>query len=166
MSTSRDEYGLDFLDDDAKRLVKEMLEAVVDHPDIYTNGFAIQRQRDSSVEYFLGNHGRPGPFGNRQRLPTDAGDALVFHGIAGAKVNPQWPDSFRSFTEAALAWQRTFGGLGRDEVRKRIGRVLRRQVGGELREYRVAVVAPEIGVRVDRVREQTHASWGSVSSST
>lgn len=160
MSTPLDEYALDFLDDDARRLVKDMLKAVVEHSDIYSNGFSVQRQRDGSFEYFLGKHGRPGPFTNSRRLPHNITDALVFHGIAGPKVNPQWPESFRSFTDAALDWQRRYGGPDADEVRKRIGRILRRQVGDRPREYRIEEVATEVGVSVDRVRKQTHVLLG------
>jgi hypothetical protein len=36
-----DENALDFLDDDSRRLVKEMLKAIVEHPEIYDNGFTV-----------------------------------------------------------------------------------------------------------------------------
>jgi len=45
-------------------------------------------------------------------------------------------------------------------VRRQIGRILRRQVGGRLREYRIEEVATEIGVRANWVREQTHVLLG------
>ena len=89
MSTPLDEHALDFLDGDARRLVRAMLKAVVEHPDIYTNGFSVTRRGDGSFEYLLGGHGRPGPFANPQRLNSNITDTLVFHGIAGPKVNPQ-----------------------------------------------------------------------------
>ncbi len=156
MGTPLDEYALDFLDDDARRLVKEMLKAVVEHSDIYSNGFSVQRQKDGSFQYYLGNNGRPGPFTNNQRLPINITDKLVFHGIAGARVNPQWPDDRRSFTEAALAWQRTFGGLNPDEVRREIGQILyRRHDERAPTYYRSEDIAHEIGVDPARVRRET-----------
>lgn len=156
MSTPLDEDALDFLDGDAKRLVKAMLKAVVEHPDIYSNGFSVTRRGDSRFEYFLGGHGQPGPFANPQHLNSNITDTLVFHGIAGAKVNPQWPDSFRSFTEAAMEWHRTFGGLSPDEVRSKIGQILyRRHDERGPTYYRPEEVAREIGVEPTRVRRET-----------
>lgn len=157
MDKPLDEYALDFIvDDDTKRLVKDMLKAVVDHPDIYSNGFEVKNLGNGSFEYFLGGQGRPGPFLNSRRLPHNITDALVHYGIAGPKINPQWPDSFRSFTEEALEWQRRFGGPEPDEVRRRIGRLLERQLGGQGREYRIEEVAQEIGVSEERVRKEIH----------
>lgn len=158
MSTPLPEHALDFLDDDARRLVKEMLKAVVDHPTIYANGFSVDPTRAGDFEYFLGMRaGGPGPFRNRQRIPANITDELVFHGIAGPKVNPQWPASFRSFTEAALDWQRRYGGPDPDEVHRRIGRFLRGQGGRyqHTKMYEAAEVAGTIGVPEEKVREQT-----------
>ena len=157
MSTPLDEHALDFLDDDAKRLVKEMLKAVVEHPDSYSNGFSVEPKRDGSFEYFLGGYGRPGPFINNRRLPIDIPGALVHHGIAGDKIDPQWSNNFLSFTDAALNWHRRYGGPDPDEVRRRIGRFIRSQGGRHQHStmYEAATVAAEIGVAEQQVREQT-----------
>lgn len=129
MNTSLSEDALDFLDDDAKRLVKEMLRAVVEHPDLYPNGFSVTRsKRGEGYEYFLATSGGPGPFRNHQRLATNITDQLVFHRIAEGKRNPQWPDTFRSFTDAALDWQRTYGGVIPDDIRKKLGQAIKQLV--------------------------------------
>ena len=120
------------LDDNAKRLVKEMLEAVVVHPDIYQNGFQVTRSNvdDGSFTYVLATYGGPGRFRNGQRLATDITEQLRFHHIAGAKRNPQWIDPFHSFTDAALEWYRTYGRTSPDDIRKAIGQLLRQETRG------------------------------------
>ncbi len=107
MITPLDSDALDLLNDDARRLVKEMLKAVVDHPTIYSNVFRVHRERDGSFGYFLGGHGQAGPFTNNQRLPINIVDTLLFHDIAAHRVNSHWPKDFHRFTDAALEWQVT-----------------------------------------------------------
>lgn len=157
MTEPLDEDALDFLNPEEQRLVKEMLQAIVEHPEIYNNGFSVSRSRDDTYyEYHLGNNQRPGPFRNRQRLPTNITDALVYHGLAGRKINPHWTDETKSFTEPILEWHRRYGGPNPDEVRKKIGRWLQRQVGGPYREFEVDAVAEDIGISPDRVRTEIH----------
>lgn len=151
-----DEFALDFLEPEEQRLVKEMLQAVVDHPDIYSNGFSVSRRTDGLYEYHLGSNQRPGPFRNPQTLPTDIRGTLIYHKIAGRKIDRQWPDDFLSFTDDALAWCREYGGPSPDEVRKKLGRWLRKQIGGSYKEFVVDAVSNEIGISPDRVHGEIH----------
>ena len=157
IDTPLDEHALDFFDDDAKRLVKEMLQAVTEHPNIYSNGFRVARSKTGdSFEYFLSNHGAPGPFRNNQRLQTNIIDTLVFHRIAGPRINPNWPQEFRSFTDAALGWYRTYGRISPDDIRKAIGQLLRQQTRGSqgrFVRFDAEAVAEAIGTTPELVSE-------------
>lgn len=148
------EFALDFLNDDEGRLVKAMLKAVVEHGDIYDNGFSVSREGDHFV-YHLANGNRPGPFQNRQKLPINITDRLIHHKIAGRKINPQWPESFRSFTPAALEWHRQYGGPGSDEVRKKIGQYLRTHWRpGEYQMIVPSTIAEATGLSFEAIREE------------
>jgi hypothetical protein len=151
-----DEYSLDFLDPEAKRLVKEMLAAVVDYPDIHPNGFSVRPAPGGGFRYFLGMHGgRPSPIQNPRDLSTNIVNLLIFHRIAGPKIDPQWPNHFHSFTEEALDWQRKYGGPNPDEIRRFIGRTIRRQPRGTFAFFDAKAVATEFKVPEEQVREQT-----------
>lgn len=151
-----DEYALDFLDPEAKRLVKEMLAAIVNYPDVHPNGFAVQRIRSGGYHYSLARHGGgPSPFQDPQVLPTNIVEVLILHGIARPKIDPQWPERFRSFTEDALDWQRKYGGPSPDEIRRFIGRTIRRQPKGSTAFFDAKAVATEFNVAEEQVQEQT-----------
>lgn len=156
MSAPLAEHALDFLDADERRLVKEMLRAVVEHPDIYDNGFSVSETRSGDYEYHLANGNRVGPFTNRQRLKTDCSGKLVHYGFAGAKLNPQWPANFHSFSEQALEWHRRYGGPDPDEIRKRIGRYLREQetAQGYIPPVHAQAVAAALGLPEAQASQQ------------
>lgn len=157
MDAPLDEHAFDFLEPAARRLVKDMLAAVVEHPDIHTNGFTVTRLRDGSgFDYFLGlRGGKPSPFQNHQRLPDNVAGPLLYHRIIQGKRDPQMPDGWYSFTDAAMDWHRRFGGPDPDEIRKRIGRFIRHSSPLSPIMFRVPEVAAEIGVVEERVAEQT-----------
>jgi hypothetical protein len=154
-----DEYTLDFLDEvhpDAKPLVKRMLAAVADYPNVHHNGFSVSRTQDG-YDYFVamgGTGGGTSPFRQHQVHPFDVVDLLIHHRIAQAKINPQWPNDFRSFTDRAIEWHHTYGGPDDDEVNKRIGRILYQYVGAVPPSYRIEEVAQKIGVPPERVNRQ------------
>lgn len=156
MSAPLDEYVFDPFDDDEQRVVNEMLKAVVEHPDIYDNGFYVSAQRDGSFKYHLANGNRPGPFAAGRVLWTNVTDRLVHHGIAGPRINPQWRDDFRSFTDAALEWHRRDAGPGPDEVRRKLGRYLLKQYrsGGYIPDTSAEAMAAAIGLTASQVEEQ------------
>ncbi len=157
-TTPLDEHALDFLDPEARRVIKEALKAVVEYPDIYDNGFHLRPDREGGgFAFFLANHGSSGPFTNYQGLPVNVMGALEFNGIAGPKVNPQWQKHFRSFTDAALEWHRTYGGIAPDEIRKGIGRTLKRQLGaaqGRFVEFDAEALATTVSTTPERINEQ------------
>lgn len=154
------EFALDFLNDNERRLVTSMLRAVVEHSDIYDNGFSVSPEGDHFV-YHLASGNRPGPFQNRQKLPTDLTGRLIHHKIAGRKINPQWPESFHSFTPAALEWHRQYGGPGPDEVRKKIGQYLRAHYRpGEYQMIVPTTLAEASGHSLEAIREELHVLIG------
>jgi hypothetical protein len=151
-----DEYALDFLDPQAKRLVKEMLAAIVNYPDVHPNGFSVQRTRSGGYHYSLARRGGgPSPFQDPQVLPTNIVEVLILHGVARPKIDPQWPERFRSFTEDALDWQRKYGGPSPDDIRKLIGRTLRRQPRGATTFFDTQAVATEFNIAEEQIQEQT-----------
>jgi hypothetical protein len=157
-TTPLDEHAWHFLDPESARVVREALKAVIEHPDTYDNGFFIEREkRGAGFIFFLANGNRVGPFINNQGIPVDVTNPLIHHGIAGPKVNPQWPDRFRSFTEDALEWQRTYGAFTPDEIRTRLGRTLKRQLDstqGRFIEFNPEALATTIGTSPERISEQ------------
>ncbi len=98
MSNPLDEHALDFLDADVKRVIKDMLKAVVEHANVYNNGFKIERLRNAGFRNFLGTTGHAGPFINNQVLPVDVGGLLVHYGFAGERRmgRIRWPAVDRS----------------------------------------------------------------------
>ncbi|MDQ3695353.1 MAG: toll/interleukin-1 receptor domain-containing protein [Chloroflexota bacterium] len=160
MVEALDKYALDVLDREpgAKALIKEMLAAYVEHPDIHVNSFQVKNERGAGFSYFLGLHGggRPSPFINNRRLANNIVPLLLFHGIAERSRVPNQPDGWYGFTDDVLSWHNQHGGPEPDEVRKRIGRWLQKQVGGPNREFRVDEVAQEVGISPERVRHETN----------
>jgi hypothetical protein len=160
-----DEYALDFLDEihpEAKRVIKQMLAAAVDYPNVHVNALSITPTRDGGFDYFLGMQGGgTSPLQNHQRLPVYLREPLIHHGILGPKTNPQWTNSVSSFTDSAFEWHRTFGGPDDDEVRRRIGRVLYRHIGVVPPPYVFDEVAQSIGIPSPRVERETHVLMGS-----
>lgn len=68
-------------DPGAREVLRQMLAAIVDHPEIHRNLFKYQRMVDGSFEYFVGMH-RSGPswFPRGTRLPINIVDRLVIEG--------------------------------------------------------------------------------------
>jgi hypothetical protein len=158
-----DEYALDFLDPDSRRLVNEMLSAVVEHPNVHTNGVNIRRSKSKSggFEYFLSAQGdsMATPFRQGQFLLNNIIPLLLHHGFLGEDVGEDhrgWP-----FTDAAFQWYRMFGGPNADQVRKRIGRFLAPHIGNRVPPmYSAEEVAAAINVPLERVRRETHILLG------
>jgi hypothetical protein len=153
-----DKDALDFLDSnpDAKQMVKEMLAAVVDHPDIHMNSFRTQNVGSGNFDYFLGlrSSSRGGsPFLNHRQLKGNIVPQLIHHHIAGRTREPNQGDGWYGFTDAALEWHRVYGGAGADEVRKKIGRLLQTQIH-QYREFDPQQIARQIGVSAERVRDE------------
>lgn len=130
-----DEYILDDrLNADEARLVKEMLNAVVQYSDAFNNSFTVERTShfahiQGHEYYLLPKGGATSPFRNKQVLPTDCSQILFDLKFVETTLGHNRPGSWFSFTEAALEWHQRYGGLGADEIRKRIGRILYRDVG-------------------------------------
>jgi hypothetical protein len=162
--TPLDEYALDFLDEihpDAKRLIKQMLAAAVEYPNVHSNALSITRTREGDYDYFLGRHGgRTSPLQNHQRMPVYLRDTLVHHGILGPKINPQWTDSVSSFTKKALEWHRAYGGPNPDAIRRLVGRVVRRDSANPDAWFDAAAVAIEFNVPEANIREQARILVG------
>ena len=155
-----DDRGLDFiLDPTARAMVRHMLAAVVEHPDIHRNLFKYQRQRDGTYEYFLGKHGGgPAAFDQHTRLPTNVVDALLLRGWAEANREPGFGGGWYRFTDKALEWYRATSGPTDDEVRSDLGRYfqrLARPLPGGPPPFDAAAIARELGYEESRVLEQT-----------
>ncbi len=156
-----DDQGLDFIrDPEARAVVRDMLAAVVDHPDIHRNLFRYQRQTDGTWEYFVGQH-RSGPAAFTQyiRLPINVVDLLVTRGWAEANRDPQFGAGWYSFTEKAVDWYRRNSGPSDDQVRTAIGRYflrLEEREPNEPHRFDADAISQELGIDESRVTAQTH----------
>lgn len=157
-----DEYILeDNLKSDEMRLVKAMLNAVVNYPDAINNSFTVKgvslRAPIQGYSYFLSAKGSAlSPFRNNQILPEDITLVLLNLKLVEPERGHNKSGSWFCFTEAALEWHRQFGGLSADEIRKRIGRILYKDAGWTtVNDYRVDDVANEIGTTPERVTFHT-----------
>jgi hypothetical protein len=156
---SMDEYILeDHLKPDEVRLVKEMLNAVVNHSDAFNNSFTVERTglhaHIRGYQYYLSpKGGATSPFRNKQVLPEDFSLVLFDLKFVETERGHNKSGSWFSFTNAALEWHRQYGGPDANEIRKRIGRILYREAGGgRPKNYQSDDIAQEIGSTRERVK--------------
>lgn len=103
---------LDVLDEDAQRLTREMLNAVVNFSHIHVDRFTIHRRsRGENFVYFLGLQvaNAPTPFKNNQMLSHNMVSQLQYIGFVVPSRHPQAPNGWYDFTEKALEWFRLYG---------------------------------------------------------
>ena len=161
-----DEYILeDHLKPDEARLVKEMLNAVVNYPDAINNRFTVKRVSlrapIQGYSYFLSANGSAlSPFRNNQILPEDISLVLLNLKLIEPERGHNKSGSWFSFTEAALEWHHQFGDPSADEIQKRIGRYLHHYVGIVPPFFVVDEIATEIKVPTLRVLRETRMLKG------
>ena len=139
---------LSFLDPQQQALVRQMLSAVVDHPDKHLNRVMIRPHPDGSFEYFVGQRGGTSAFPQYQRLPVNIITPLIGHGWMEAIRDPTMSGSYR-FTEHALEWHHANSGPSEDEIRRRIGGYLYGQFKrhpGEPQPFDVRAIAEQLDV--------------------
>jgi len=157
-----DEFILeDNLKPDEQRLVKELLNALVNHPDAFNNSFTVERTGHlapvQGYQYYLSPRGSvTSPFQNNEVLSRDISLLLLHLKFVEPERGHNKPGSWFCFTEAALEWHKQYGGLSADEIRTRIGRILYREAGWtSANDYREEEVAAAIGTTPERVIFET-----------
>lgn len=154
-----DNRGLDFVTDpEARTLVRQMLAAVVDHPELHPNRFRYQRTSEGDWSYFVAGKGGGSVFPQYSRLKFNVVDMLLARGWAEGDREPGHGEGWYRFTDQAIDWYRANSGLTNEQVRSLIGRhflVLDEREGPEPHHFDADVIAQEIGIEEARVIAQT-----------
>lgn len=160
-----DDQGLDFIrDENGRSLVRDMLAAIVDHPDLHPNRFRYQNVGGGQYLYFVAKSAGGSAFPEYSRLSFDVVEMLVAHRWAEGDDSPGHGKGWYRFTEEALDWYRRNCGPTDEQVQSGIGRHFRRMEErdpGQPHHFDAHVIARELGVGEDRVVAQTHFLVGS-----
>lgn len=98
---------LSMLDDDQRGFLRQMLSAVVDHPELHRNLVSCKNVGHGQWEYFIGQHSSGGAaFFQHIRKPYNLCSVLVGMGFLAGNSDPQFGEGWQRFTDAAVAWYR------------------------------------------------------------
>src|SRR5687767_9161967 len=140
-----DDQVFEFIEDRAARsLVKQMLAAVVDRPDLHLNRFQYHLAGGGRYEYFLAETGAGSAFPQPARLDINVVPLLIGRGWVGPDTSGMSGPGWNSFTEEAIAAYRASKVPNNAGIRRAIGQYLVRQqeqFGGDVQIFRPEAIA-------------------------
>jgi hypothetical protein len=154
--------NLKFLDEEAQRVVRQMLAAVADRPDLHINLVTCRNKGRGEWEYFVGQTGQgASAFPQLTRIRSNAFAPLVGHGFMEANRKPGYQEGAMCFTQAAIDWHHATKGPTDREVQQDLAKVLKRHRIRERRQNEslpidIPTVAAAIGVSEDRILDAAY----------
>jgi hypothetical protein len=149
---------LSLLDPEQQALVRRMLAAVVDRPDLHANRIRVGACPGGRSAYFVDQRGGGSAFPQAATLPVDVVAPLVGDGWMRPSPDPTTRDAY-AFTEHAVGWYCANSRPSEDEVRRRLGLHLYdafARHGRRPQPFDVPAVAAQLGVSARDLTAQGH----------